>query len=342
MTTIARPDPRVQTFRNLLNAQKAQVALALPRHQSADHMIRVALTAMQKTPRLFECDPLSIVGCVMGAAELGLELSGPLGQAYMVPRWNSKIGMQAATLQVGYRGFHQLAFRSGQVRSFPARVVYEKDVFKVRYGSNQWLEHEPCLEAERGPIVAFYAVLNFLKGEPDFEVMSLAQIEAHRDRYCRDKNGKINEVWVSNFEEMGAKTLIRRLAKRAPLSVELVRAAVLDEYGEAGLEQELPDVPPTAEMTKLRLQMLKQNLEAADRPFPEAEGRAGEPADDGQTAAIQERFRRLGWDDAKINDFVDVHFGDAVKLTRAQAAEAIARLDALLDTNSRDEGSSME
>lgn len=322
-TAIAAADKRVQTFRGLLDAQKKQIALCLPKHMDADKMVRIALTAMQRTPKLLECDPTSILACVMGAAELGLELSGPLGQAYMVPRYNKHLGCQAASLQVGYRGFQQLAYRSGEVVSFPARVVYEKDAFEVNLGTHQFIMHRPYLGEDPGPAVAFYAVLNLQRGSPDFEVMSLAQVEAHRARFAKD-----NAIWDSDFDEMAKKTVIRRLAKRAPISTDLVRAAMTDEYGEAGVEQGLPAVERSAEMTRLRMEMFKERMEAE----PPADGKreGGEPITEAQIAGLNTRFSRLGWAEEQIKVFLEENYAPQHALTLDQADAALKELDGIL------------
>jgi recombination protein RecT len=210
--------------------------MALPKHLTPERMIRVALTAFNQNPALQECSAISIVGCVIQAAQLGLELTGPLGQAYMVPYNNKHTGQKEAQFQTGYRGLMDLAYRSGRVETFAARVVYANDAFAYRYGTKPRIEHTPTM-SEPGEPVAVYAVLNLKGGAFDFEVMSKAQIDAHQKRYSK-QNGQYSP-WATAWEEMAKKTVIRRLAKRAPVSIEIQRAAVLDEYAEAGVPQGL-------------------------------------------------------------------------------------------------------
>lgn len=226
----------VDSFRALLLQSKEQIALALPRHLTPERMVRMAITAFQRTPALQKCSPLSIVGCVIEAAQLGLELTGPLGQAYMVPYFNKHTRQEEAQFQVGYRGFLKLAFNSGKVSYFNAHEVHANDFFVYEYGTNQRLVHKPALR-DRGEVVAFYSVLRLKDGSSDFEVMSLEDVTAHRDRYSKASSPA--SPWNTAFNEMGKKTLIRRLAKRAPVSVELQSAAALDEYAEAGVPQGL-------------------------------------------------------------------------------------------------------
>lgn len=232
-STAMQPAPtHAGALNELLQRARKQIEVALPRHLTAERMIRVAITAVSKTPALQECSPLSIVGCVIQSAELGLELSNPLGHAYMVPYRNKHTGQKEAQFQIGYRGLQELAYRSGRVSSFPAHVVFENDSFVFEYGTKPILKHKPTL-SEPGPAKAVYAVIVFKDGSSDFEVMSVAQIEAHRKRYSKDS--RQDSAWNTAWDEMAKKTVIRRLAKRAPLSADIVRAAVADEYVEAGI-----------------------------------------------------------------------------------------------------------
>lgn len=322
------------TLRSMLDKQKEEIAKALPAQMDVEKMIRVALTAVHKTPALLKCDPLSIVGCVMQAAELGLELSGVLGQCYMVPRYNKHIGMDAASFQVGYRGFQTLAYRSGKVQAFPLRVVYERDKFTVAYGTSHYIIHEPFLDGDPGKVRAFYAVLKFTGGgEADFEVMSIQQMEAHRDKY---RSTKGVGPWDTNFEEMGKKTVCRRLAKRAPVSTDLVQAAVLDEYGEAGLDQRLTDGGTTAEATKARLEMLKDRINEQSEAGSGEEGEGPPPvlADQSQLDCIQSLFQSLKWDEVRISAFLE-EYAPTSQMTVQQAGAATAELQGILDKSTK-------
>jgi len=230
----AAKDPAV-TLHGLLQQAKGQIALALPKHLTADRLIRIALTACRRTPALLECDTYSVVGCVMQSAQLGLEMDGVLGHAYMVPYHNKKTGRKEAQFIVGYKGLLTLARNSGEVSYFAAHVVHEHDHFVFSYGTDQHLEHTPNL-AGRGQPIAVYAVLKLRNGDHDFEVMSWEEIARHRDQYSKASG---DGPWRTAIEEMARKTVIRRLAKRCPVSVELQRAAALDEYADAGVSQSL-------------------------------------------------------------------------------------------------------
>jgi phage RecT family recombinase len=222
IATAQPTNPALQKFNSvaaLLQSDKVQsaIARALPKHMTPERMIRVAMTALQKTPKLAECEPRSLVNALVQASELGLEPNTPLGEAYLIPYWNSKSKQTEAQLMPGYRGLIKLARQSEKVDGIYAELVYEKDFFSIEYGLNKDLKHRPALnEEDRGELIGAYAVAKFKDGYTDFEYMSAAEIEKIRKRSKSPDAGP----WVTDKGEMWRKTPIRRLTKRLPLSVE--------------------------------------------------------------------------------------------------------------------------
>lgn len=233
---------RVQTIRTMMEQNKGAFIAALPRHMNADRLIRVALTSFNLTPKLLDCTPRSLLGAVIQCAQLGLE-PGVLGHAYLIPYG------QDVQLVIGYRGLIQLARRSGEISTVNAHEVYSEDKFSYRYGLNPELNHTPSETAKRGDITHFYAVVKLKDGGAQFEAMTKAQVDAHRDRYSRAaKQGP----WVTEYVEMGKKTVLRRVLKLSPASIEMQHAVMLDEKAELQLPQalgELSGLPPEDEAT---------------------------------------------------------------------------------------------
>lgn len=225
-TAIAKIDPRQSTLKGLFDRSKGAIAQVLPRHMTADRILKVTLAATSRTPKLLECTQTSILQSVMQAAQLGLEPGGPLGHAYLVP-----YGAECQLI-VGYRGLIDLARRSGQIDSIEARVVYERDKFKVSYGLNQVLEHEPFMGDERGAVLCVYAIARIKDALPQVEVMSRAQVDVIR---AMSKTGKFGP-WKDHYEEMARKTVVRRLCKYLPLTIELAEALEADERGETEVD----------------------------------------------------------------------------------------------------------
>jgi recombination protein RecT len=231
-TQIVPANQKAENIRAILEKSKPQIALALPRHLSADRMLRISMTSIRRTPALLACNPQSLLGAIMQAAQLGLEPDGVLGHAYLIPF------KEEVQLIIGYKGLIDLARRSGQLSTIYARVVCAKDQFEYAYGLTERLEHIPSTGEEPGEIVAAYAVAKLKDGGVQFEAMTRREIDAIRKRSRASNDGP----WVTDFSEMAKKTVLRRLCKMLPASVELARAVALDERADLGISQQLEDV----------------------------------------------------------------------------------------------------
>lgn len=217
---------KAANIRTLLEKSKAQMALALPKHLTSDRLLRVAMTSIQKTPKLLDCTPQSLLACVMTCAQLGLEPDQFLGQAYLVPYGN------VCTLIPGYRGYIALARRSGELQTLSAQVVYSNDEFSLQYGVEDTLIHKPALNG-RGEALGAHCVFKYKDGGYSFDWMSKEDIEKIRKRSKASDNGP----WVTDWDEMAKKTVIKRHAKLAPLSVEFQKAVELENRAMNGESQ---------------------------------------------------------------------------------------------------------
>jgi recombination protein RecT len=231
---------QMNTMKQLLNADATKKAIAgrLPRHLDADRILKVALTSINKTPKLMQCTQASIFASIMQAAEIGLEPGGALGEGYLVP-FNVKVkderGQDHWEMQCqfipGYRGMIALARRSGQIISLESHIVYAKDSFKCALGLEPSLDHTPAWEElDPGPMRFVYAVAKLKDGGTQFEVMSRAQVEGIRAR----SKAKDSGPWVTDYDEMARKTVVRRLFKYLPVSVEMAQALEAQAAAEIG------------------------------------------------------------------------------------------------------------
>lgn len=223
------------------NFQK-QMALAMPKSMTPDRLTRIVMTECRKTPALLKCAPESFYGAVLQCAALGLEPGSALGHCYLLPFGNGKDkqGRPNAQLIIGYRGMIDLARRSGQIISLQAYCVHEQDTFNYKLGLDPDIEHIPASVADRGKVTHVYAVAKLKGGGVQFEVMSRAEIEKVRTSSKAGNSGP----WSSHWEEMAKKTVIRRLFKYLPVSIEAVRAVEIDEKtdrGEATTDQDFLD-----------------------------------------------------------------------------------------------------
>jgi recombination protein RecT len=193
-----------------------QVARALPKHITADRFLRVVTTAMTRTPKLELCDKASFMAAMLTLSQYGLEPNGR--QAHLVPFENRKRGIVECQLFIDYKGFAELAFRSGQIKSIHADVVCENDEFDFDLG--QVTKHKIDLRKPRGSCYAAYARIEFVNGGVKCEVMGASEIEAIRARSKARDAGP----WVTDWAEMAKKTVFRRASKWIPLSPEIMDA----------------------------------------------------------------------------------------------------------------------
>lgn len=241
---LAQMKPKEQ-ISYLLNQKKGELAKMLPKTLSIDRLLKVAQIAATTTPALAKCDVPSLVGAIGQCAQMGLEPNTVLGHAYLVPfntkrkdgngveRW-----VNSVQVIIGYKGLIDLARRSGQIVSIAAHEVCENDQFELVYGLDEKLVHRPAM-GERGEVIGFYAVAKLKDGGHSFEFMSLHQVrEIMKATQSKGKYGP----WQDHFIEMGRKTVIRRLAKYLPLSIEFQTAVALDNQAEAGKDQNLDTI----------------------------------------------------------------------------------------------------
>lgn len=235
------------TLADEIRRMQAQFQAAMPRGAEAAQLIRDALTALRTTPKLAQCEATSVLGALMTVAQLGLR-PGVLGQAWILPFWDSRSSGYKAQFVAGYQGLIELAHRSGKISSLIARTAFSNDHFDVDYGLADSLIHKPDLTRERGEPTAYYAIAKFTTGGYAFIVMTQPEMLAYRQKYAksRDRNGKIFGPWVDNFEEMAHKTCIRKLSKYMPKSTELAIAIAAD----GGVRVDLTPTVDASEVTE--------------------------------------------------------------------------------------------
>lgn len=206
------------SLRDMIMRNMDMFKMAVPKTVTPERMARIAMTAVTKNPKLGLCNPGSFFGSLLTAAQLGLEVNTPLGQAYLIP-YNGKRGMECQ-FQLGYQGILDLAYRTGQFRRIKAVVVHAGDDFTYSYGLNAVLTHVPKGIDNPTHVYALYELLN---GGIDFEVWTWEQIIAHAKRYSQSFS-KADSSWQTAPEEMAKKTVLKALLKYAPKSVEFTQA----------------------------------------------------------------------------------------------------------------------
>jgi len=242
---------RNKTIKGYLNSPKVleKIKECAGQFMGPEEMTRAVLMAVSRQPKLLECTPDSFLRCCMDAAELKIRIGGVQGRGYLVPRYNKKIGAMEACFDPGWRGLTDIARRTGQILSIAAHVVFEADKFEVEFGLHEDIRHIPCLEANRGKIVAAYAIAKLRDGATQVEV--LTKEDLNRIRAVSTSN---SGPWFDWEDEMSRKSAIKRLCKYLPYSVELEKAIVrsnrvdgidLDTVGEVIDEEESLESAPT-------------------------------------------------------------------------------------------------
>jgi recombinational DNA repair protein RecT len=145
-----------------------------------------------------------------------------LGLFYLVPYGNNCKPI------IGYKGLIELVMRTGKFTNIEARTVHEQDHFSYSFGLNTDLVHRPAWD-KRGNLTHAYAIARPKKGEPFFDVMGLDEIERIRKSSKAGNNGP----WINHYEEMAKKTVLRRMLKLVPSSIEVAQAIALDDEAEA-------------------------------------------------------------------------------------------------------------
>lgn len=268
----AKEGQQDETLAVLLKRFEPQIRAALPAHLKPERMLSIARTAISVNPGLQDCTPLSVIASIVKASRLGLECDSTLGEAHLVPRWNSKVQGMEAVLQIGYQGKVKLCLQSGEIDSLEARVVYEGDYLELEYTPALKFLHRPVLDpTKRGEPKHFYLYVRHTSEHEEVFLMTRAEVDAVRDRFGpKNKAGEIVGPWTTDYIEMGRKTVIHRGTKHLPKSTEHGEAVSYEARIERGESPEavvldvVPGQSANAQVqaaTEARQENLKARLE---------------------------------------------------------------------------------
>jgi recombination protein RecT len=314
-----------KTIFDLLTEDKARTAIAsvAGKYMTPERFLRLAINAIKKTPKLFECDPQSVLGAFMASAALGLEPNTVLQQAFLIPygvRGKLQDGSWGVThydcqFQIGYRGFITLAHRSPHIITIEAEAIHSGDTFKHRKGSESFLEYEKAL-INRGELIGAFAFSKLEGGGEAATVLPLDELHKIRSRSetyqalirGADKQGlkdwekkKAEEKlagtpWVMWEDDMSAKSAIKKHSKQLPMNPgDAMAAAVsLDADRDDGKTIDMADLTDPDKMRAV--------MEDGDVP-PEMAGEA--PA----ALTSEQGAQSIDWGNQQPREKVDVgHF----------------------------------
>lgn len=222
-----------QSIANFLNKSDEYLAKMLGKKKSEFVSNLIALSEADKT--LQECNPADLMKCAMNATALNLPLNKNLGYAYVVPynEKDKKTGqiVKKPQFQMGYKGFIQLAIRSGQYKTINTCEVREGEIKR-----NKFTGHTEFLgENSNGEIIGYLAYIELNNGFQQSYYMTVDEVKSHAKKYSQNYAKWGNGLWKDEFDLMAKKTVLKLLLNRfGVLSVEMQNAILTDQADHNG------------------------------------------------------------------------------------------------------------
>lgn len=299
MNAVAKVEPaQQQPLSTMVRGMEKQFALALPEHVSPERFVRVVVTAIQSNPDLQRANPDSVLGAALKCAQDGLL---PDGREAALVVYNTKVknpdtGRDEWVKKAQYlpmiAGVLAKVRRSGELLTISSHIVYEQDAFTYILGDDERIEHQPFMGGDRGKAIAAYAVAKTKDGGIYREVMTLGQIEQVRNV----SRAKDSGPWKDWWDEMARKTVLRRLAKRLPMSTDLVEVFQRDDehYDIAAADR----APAKPQLRRLHSGFddpeppeasgSPETAEVLEGEFTEAQGGSAAPDASGEAGEVQD------------------------------------------------------
>lgn len=237
----------IKALENQVTSERmaSQLRMALPDHISVERFQRVVMTAVNKAPALVAAERTSLFTACVECAQDGLLPNGKDAALVIFNTKNKQTNQWENKVQYMpmIAGLYKRLRNSGEIKSVSGRIVYEGDEFSYTYGFENQINHVPCGITEKATHA--YATAILADGTRELEVMTLKEIEEVRQTSKSQGNGP----WVSFWGEMAKKTVVRRLAKRLPVSSDVERIIARDDafyaYAETKQVPENPAPRPT-------------------------------------------------------------------------------------------------
>lgn len=243
-TSAVAEQRKPQTIFDLLTNPRVERSIKAVSTQflTPDRFLRMAINSVKKTPLLLRCDPQTVLGSFMTSAALGLEPNTIQQQAFLIPyKKRAKVGdnwvdVYDCQFQIGARGFVTLAHRSPHIDNLEAETIHENDLFDHMQGSESFLKFRKSLR-DRGDAIGAFCYARLSSGTEKATVLPLEEIFKIRSRSetFKSLNNAVESAenqkekakaeqkladtpWVMWFDDMGAKSAIKKGAKQLPLS----------------------------------------------------------------------------------------------------------------------------
>lgn len=235
------------TIRSLLSKESVKRRFEEMLGKKAPGFMSSVLNVVNSNARLQECDPQKVLASAAIAASMDLPIDPNLGFAYIVPYKNK--GRMEPQFQMGYKGYIQLAMRTGQYKTMNAAEVYEGELKSWNRITGE-IEFDPDGKTD-DVIIGYVAFFRLVNGFEKYLYMPIAEIEAHAARYSQSYKYD-SSPWKTNKHEMCLKTVLKLLlSKYGILSIEMQTAVQADQAvvreAEDGYRYDYPDNPDQAD-----------------------------------------------------------------------------------------------
>ena len=234
MNNAVQARPQKATFSMAITTPSYQrmINAAISDPKRISRFVAGITSAVAVNPMLQECDPPTILSGALLGESLGLSPSPQLGQYYLVPFNNTKKGCKDAQFQLGYKGYIQLALRSGYYKHLNVLAIKKGELIKYD-PFTEVIEVNPIqdeIEREKAPTVGYYAFFEYLNGFRKCLYWSREKMEAHALRYSKGYSAKKGYTfWEKDFDSMAYKTMLRQLiSKWGVMSIDLQTAIEAD------------------------------------------------------------------------------------------------------------------
>ncbi len=219
---------------------KRMINNTLGNPQKAARFVTAITSAVSTNPALAECDASTIVSAGLLGEGLNLSPSPQLGQYYLVPFNDNKNKRKVAQFQLGYKGYIQLAIRSGQYKKLNVLPIKEGELVSFNPMDEEIVVNliEDEAVRENAQTIGYYAMFEYTNGFKKAMYWSRAKMESHATKYSAGyKAHKGYTFWEKDFDAMACKTMLRQLiSKWGIMSIELQKAiendmGVINENG---------------------------------------------------------------------------------------------------------------
>ena len=211
----------MQNVKNFLEGDSVKAKFTELMGKRSSQFITSLLGIVHSNASLAKCDPATIYSAACIAATLDLPINPNLGFAYIIP-----YGSQAQ-FQMGYKGFIQLAQRSGQYATINASDVREGEVKHFNRMTGEvvfaWNQTD---DRKKLPVIGYVGYFKLMNGFEKNLYMTKSEVEAHGKKYSK----AYHKMWTTDFDSMALKTVVKLLiSKFGPLSIEMQTAQVADQ-----------------------------------------------------------------------------------------------------------------